>query len=98
MVSASLWAGELTPEQRRRVETTMVELQFSMGAFVCYRAWLRRIHDEDPEFFTRLVKQPTPRIGCSDGRVPANEIVGLDPGEVFAFKNLKSFERRKRGL
>ena len=46
MVSASLWAGELTPEQRRRVETTMVELQFSMEAFVCYRAWLRRIHDE----------------------------------------------------
>jgi carbonic anhydrase len=60
----------------------MVELQFSMEAFVYYRAWLRRIHDEDPEFFTRLVKQQTPRIGCSDGRVPANEIVGLDPGEV----------------
>ena len=49
MVSASLWAGELTPEQRRRVESTMVELQFSMRAFVSYRACLRRIHAEDPE-------------------------------------------------
>lgn len=81
MVSASLWAGALTPEQRRRVETTMVELQFSMGAFVCYRAWLRRIHDEDPEFFTRLVKQPTPRIGCSDGRYPPTRSSGSIPGK-----------------
>jgi tetratricopeptide (TPR) repeat protein len=63
-VSASLWAGELTPEQRRRVETTMVELQFSMRAFVSYRACLRRIHAEDPEFLTRLVIsiKPVPLI------------------------------------
>ena len=50
----------------------MVELRFSMRAFVSYRACLRRIHDEDPEFFTRLVKQQILRIGCSDRRVPAN--------------------------
>ena len=50
----------------------MVELQFSMRAFVSYRACLRRIHDEDPEFFTRLVNRQILRIGCSDRRVPAN--------------------------
>jgi hypothetical protein len=46
----------------------MVELQFPMEAFVSYRAWLRRIHDEDPEFFTLLAKQQTSRIGCSSRR------------------------------
>jgi carbonic anhydrase len=45
----------------------------------------------DPTFFTRLAKQQAPEflwIGCADSRVPANEIVGLDPGELFVHRNV----------
>ena len=45
----------------------------------------------DPEFFQRLAAQQAPRylwIGCADSRVPANEIVGLDPGELFVHRNV----------
>jgi carbonic anhydrase len=55
------------------------------------RAWARRIRDEDPEFFTRLMRQQLPQflwIGCSDSRVPANQITGLQPGEVFVHRNV----------
>jgi carbonic anhydrase len=55
------------------------------------RAWARRMQDEDPAFFSRLATQQAPRylwIGCSDSRVPANEIVGLMPGEVFVHRNV----------
>ncbi len=55
------------------------------------RAWsAARLHD-DPEYFHRLAAQQRPRflwIGCSDSRVPANEIVGLAPGEVFVHRNV----------
>ena len=55
------------------------------------RAWSARCRAEDPQFFTRLAGQQTPRylwIGCSDSRVPANEIVGLKPGELFVHRNV----------
>jgi carbonic anhydrase len=55
------------------------------------RAWAARKTAADPEFFVRLVTQQAPRylwIGCSDSRVPANEIVGLDPGELFVHRNV----------
>ena len=55
------------------------------------RGWAARIVDRDPEFFTRLSRQQSPRylwIGCSDSRVPANEIVGLPPGELFVHRNI----------
>ncbi len=55
------------------------------------RAWSARCRAEDPQFFTRLAGQQTPRylwIGCSDSRVPANEIVGLRPGEIFVHRNV----------
>ena len=55
------------------------------------RDWAARQSDRDPEFFLRLSRQQSPRylwIGCSDSRVPANEIVGLPPGELFVHRNV----------
>lgn len=55
------------------------------------REWADRIKEEDPGFFKRLSQQQFPRylwIGCSDSRVPANQILGLDPGEVFVHRNI----------
>lgn len=55
------------------------------------RAWAVRKQTADPDFFRRLSNQQTPEylwIGCSDSRVPANEIIGLDPGEVFVHRNV----------
>src|SRR5262244_2301925 len=54
-------------------------------------AWSERIRRTDPEFFSRLSRQQQPRymwIGCSDSRVPANEIVDLAPGELFVHRNI----------
>jgi len=55
------------------------------------RAWSERMRRDDPEFFLRLSRQQRPRylwIGCSDSRVPANEIVDLAPGELFVHRNV----------
>ena len=55
------------------------------------RNWSRRKTEVDPDFFRRLENQQSPEylwIGCSDSRVPANEIVGLDPGELFVHRNV----------
>ena len=55
------------------------------------QAWSERIQRLDPGFFASLSKQQSPRylwIGCADSRVPANEIVGLLPGELFVHRNL----------
>ncbi len=55
------------------------------------RAWSERLRRNDPEFFSRLSKQQRPRylwIGCADSRVPANDIVGLAPGELFVHRNV----------
>jgi carbonic anhydrase len=55
------------------------------------RIWSERIRESDPEFFGRLSRQQRPRylwIGCADSRVPANEIVGLLPGELFVHRNI----------
>ncbi len=53
--------------------------------------WAHRIKEADPDFFSKLSKQQSPEylwIGCSDSRVPANEIVGLLPGEIFVHRNI----------
>lgn len=55
------------------------------------RTWAERIRRQDPDFFRKLSHQQAPRflwIGCSDSRVPANEIVGLLPGELFVHRNV----------
>src|ERR1700692_1111388 len=54
-------------------------------------AWVERKLAEDPQYFSRLADQQSPEylwIGCSDSRVPANEIIGLPPGEVFVHRNI----------
>src|SRR5881296_3576189 len=59
--------------------------------FESNRAWADRIRSEDPEFFQKLSRQQSPSylwIGCSDSRVPANQIVGLLPGELFVHRNV----------
>lgn len=55
------------------------------------RAWAENIKRQDPDFFRKLSHQQSPQylwIGCSDSRVPANQIIGLLPGEVFVHRNL----------
>jgi carbonic anhydrase len=55
------------------------------------RAWSEKIRASDPTFFTKLSKQQAPEylwIGCSDSRVPANQIVDLLPGEIFVHRNI----------
>lgn len=55
------------------------------------RTWAESIKEKNPEFFSRLSKQQAPEylwIGCSDSRVPANQITGLQPGEVFVHRNI----------
>jgi carbonic anhydrase len=55
------------------------------------RDWSRRMHEQDPDFFRKLVRQQTPTylwIGCSDSRVPANQIVDVVPGELFVHRNI----------
>src|SRR3546814_20778589 len=67
------------------------------------RSWVRRKTQADPAFFERLVGQQRPDyfwVGCSDSRVPATEIVDLDPGEMFFHRNIANLtpapEDRKR--
>ncbi len=53
--------------------------------------WANKIKDEDPNFFKRLSEQQNPEylwIGCSDSRVPANDLLGMAPGEVFVHRNI----------
>ncbi|MEP6551758.1 MAG: carbonic anhydrase, partial [Gemmatimonadales bacterium] len=55
------------------------------------RAWAADMTRQDPEFFARLSRQQAPEylwIGCSDSRVPANEIVGLPPGDLLVHRNV----------
>jgi carbonic anhydrase len=57
------------------------------------RAWARKVEVETPGFFSRLKRQQRPKylwIGCSDSRVPANQITGLLPGEVFVHRNISN--------
>ncbi|RIL11145.1 MAG: carbonate dehydratase [Proteobacteria bacterium] len=55
------------------------------------KAWSAKVKQQDPEFFQKLSQQQSPQflwIGCSDSRVPANQIVGLLPGEIFVHRNV----------
>ena len=64
--------------------------------FANNRAWAAQRIGQNPQFFTRLCAIQSPRylwIGCADSRVPANEIVGLDPGELFVHRNVANIVR-----
>lgn len=66
----------------------MQELEY---LFKNNRQWAQRLRSYDPEFFHELAEQQSPEylwIGCSDSRVPANDIVGLMPGELFVHRNV----------
>ena len=68
----------------------MSEIQIE-NLFANNKAWSESMHAENPEFFSLLVNQQSPEylwIGCSDSRVPANQIIGLAPGEVFVHRNI----------
>ena len=59
--------------------------------FARNRAWAAAMVAGDPEFFSGLAEQQSPTyvwIGCSDSRVPANQIIGLQPGDVFVHRNV----------
>ncbi len=69
-----------------RDEADDIDALFEMN-----RAWAAKMENDDPGFFARLATQQKPRylwIGCSDSRVPANQITGLMPGEVFVHRNV----------
>ncbi len=66
-------------------------MKFLPKLFENNRAWAEKIKLEDPAYFHRLSHTQTPEylwIGCADSRVPANEIVGLGPGELFVHRNI----------
>jgi len=66
--------------------TTSIEDLFAHN-----RAWAAQVEHDRPGFFTGLMAQQKPRymwIGCSDSRVPANQITGLEPGEIFVHRNV----------
>ena len=59
--------------------------------FESNRQWAEKVEQESPGFFETLSRQQAPKylwIGCADSRVPANQIVGLQPGEVFVHRNV----------
>lgn len=73
-------------DDQHKVATTTLD-----HLIVRNRAWARRKTQADPHFFERLLGQQRPAyfwIGCSDSRVPATEIVDLDPGEMFVHRNV----------
>jgi len=59
--------------------------------FLSNKAWAKEKQKIDPEYFTKLSKDQKPKylwIGCSDSRVPANEVIGAQPGELFVHRNI----------
>ena len=66
-------------------------MKFLPKLFENNRAWAEQRKIEDPQYFERLSQTQMPEylwIGCADSRVPANEIVGLGPGELFVHRNI----------
>jgi carbonic anhydrase len=84
MQSGLNWESKMS-EEKKDNGTIIAEL------FANNRQWAESIQAEDPDFFQRLAHQQNPEflwIGCSDSRVPANEILGMLPGELFVHRNI----------
>ncbi len=80
-----------TSERLLGARSTITAVSAAHDLLAKNREWAARTERENPGFFTNLVHQQRPRylwIGCSDSRVPANQIVGLRPGEVFVHRNV----------
>jgi len=78
-------------DTRHGTETIAPPMEILSHLFKQNQAWADRIRARDPQFFQKLARQQNPEylwIGCSDSRVPANEIIGLLPGEVFVHRNI----------
>jgi carbonic anhydrase len=76
---------------RPKPKDPLISMRELSHLFANNRAWADQIRTEDPEFFRKLCHQQAPRyfwIGCSDSRVPANQITGLLPGEMFVHRNV----------
>jgi carbonic anhydrase len=74
-----------------RADATIARMKRLEQLFANNRRWADETTRRDPQFFSRLVAQQSPRylwIGCADSRVPANEIVDLAPGELFVHRNV----------
>jgi carbonic anhydrase len=68
-----------------------MDMRFLEHLLAGNRAWAAEVTQREPEFFARLSRQQSPQylwIGCADSRVPANQIVGLLPGEMFVHRNV----------
>src|SRR5688500_16986520 len=71
-------------------------MRYLSNLFEQNRAWSERHQKRDPDFFKRLCDIQAPQyvwIGCADSRVPANQIVGLSPGELFVHRNVANIVR-----
>ena len=74
-----------------RVVFTLVIVKTLPDLFKKNELWAHSVDENDPQFFQTLAEQQSPRylwVGCSDSRVPANQITGLQPGEVFVHRNV----------
>src|SRR6056297_2449767 len=73
------------------IRTTVTDSEIYDSVFERNRKWVKERTDEDPAFFEKMAIEQHPDfffIGCSDSRVPANTIMGLDPGAVFVHRNV----------
>jgi len=88
---ASAFAGQASAAQEKeRIGVTLQDIDLLLEN---NRRWSERVQRERPDFFEELSRQQTPKylwIGCADSRVPANEIVGLLPGELFVHRNVSN--------
>jgi carbonic anhydrase len=77
--------------QKQDLGKVIIVMKFLPQLFANNRAWAERMKLVDPQYFQRLSQTQTPQylwIGCADSLVPANEIVGLGPGELFVHRNI----------
>ncbi len=83
--------GRIAPDQAAETRQVAEQIQTIESLIARNRAWAARKTRVDPGFFARLANQQNPAyfwVGCSDSRVPATEIVDLDPGEMFVHRNV----------